>query len=396
MPSIQNPKSPIQNPMSRTPLTWLTYALLAFYAYYQAGLGPLMPFLRDELNLSYTQGGFYPSAFALGMIGAGVGGARLALWLGRRALLWGGTAVLSFSVFGLLFGPSMWVTLPAVFSMGLAGTLVMVMIQAILADIHGDDRATALTEANVAASLSATFPPLAVGGLVMLGLGWRFAYLWPMLLVAGLAWWAYKWPIPNPTAVDKSKPAAPLPRTFWLIWLVLVLGVAAEWCVVLWSADYLETIVGFARAEAAMLMSLFFGAAVAGRIIGSRLTRTYDSQLLLRGALVLSLLGFLLLWQAPFTAVRLVGLVISGAGIANLFPLAMSTAVGIDPAQSNRTSALAALGGGLAIFLAPLTLGGLADLWGLQVAMSTVPLLLVIAFVLTVTSAERPEKSAER
>ena len=374
---------------TRTPLTWLNYALLAFYAYYQAGLGPLMPFLRDELNLSYTQGGFYPSAFALGMIGAGVGGASLAQWLGRRAVLWGGTAVLSFSVLGLLFGPSMWISLPAVFSMGLAGTLVMVMIQAILADAHGASRATALTEANVAASLSATIPPLAVGGLVILGLGWRAAYLWPLLVIALLAWWGSKLTIPTPTAVDKTRPAAPMPRSFWFIWVVLVFSVAAEWCVVLWSADYLETVVGFVRAEAALLMALFFGAAVAGRLIGSRLTRTYNSERLLQAALFISMLGFLLFWQAPFTAVRLVGLVISGMGIANLFPLAMSTAVSIDPAQSNRTSALAALGGGLAIFLAPLLLGGFADQWGLQTAMTIIPVLLLVAFLLTIMSAER-------
>ncbi len=378
---------------TRTPLTWLNYALLAFYAYYQAGLGPLMPFLRDELNLSYTQGGFYPSAFALGMIGAGVGGASLAEWLGRRTILWGGTAVLVVGVLGLLFGPSMWLTLPAVLLMGLSGTLVMVMVQAILADAHGASRATALTEANVAASLSATIPPLAVGGLVMLGLGWRAAYVWPLLVVALLAWWGSKLSIPTPTAVDKTRPAPPMPRTFWFIWVVLVFSVAAEWCVVLWSADYLETVVGFARAQAALLMALFFGAAVVGRLIGSQLTRRYSSEWLLRGALVISLIGFLLFWQAPFTAVRLIGLVISGAGIANLFPLAMSTAVSIDPAQSNRTSALAALGGGIAIFLAPLFLGSLADQWGLQVAMSTVPVLLVVAFSLTIiskaTSAER-------
>ncbi|MCA9982221.1 MAG: MFS transporter, partial [Anaerolineales bacterium] len=368
---------------TRSSLTWLAYGLLAFYAYYQAGLGPIMPFLRDELNLSYTQGGFYPSAFALGMIGAGLAGATLADNLGRRTVLWGGTAGLVLGMIGLLFGSTMWLTLPAVFLMGLAGTLVMVIVQAILSDHHGSLRATALTEANVGASVSATLPPLAVGALASFGLGWRGGLLLPLLFLVGLvALWG-RLPIPAPTAVaDHTQPAPRLPRSFWLIWFVLVLGVSAEWCVVLWSADYLETVVGFARAEAALLMALFFSAAVIGRITGSRLTRTRPSETLLLGAIVVSAVGFVLFWQAPFTAVRLVGLFISGLGIANLFPLALSTAVNIVPEQSNIASARAALGGGLAIFFAPLILGGLADQWGLQTAMTAVPLLLAAAFAL--------------
>ena len=75
---------------TRDRFTWLAYAMLAYFAYLQSALGPAMPFLRRELNLSYTLGGLHLSAFALGMIGAGLSGAALAARWGRRAIFWGG------------------------------------------------------------------------------------------------------------------------------------------------------------------------------------------------------------------------------------------------------------------------------------------------------------------
>jgi hypothetical protein len=56
------------SPFKRDRLTWLLYLLLGFYAFMQAALGPIVPFLRAELNLSYTVTGFHVSAFALGCL----------------------------------------------------------------------------------------------------------------------------------------------------------------------------------------------------------------------------------------------------------------------------------------------------------------------------------------
>ena len=57
---------------TRDRYTWLAYFMLAFYAYVQAAMGPAMPFLQAELDLSYTVLAFHISAFALGMILTGL------------------------------------------------------------------------------------------------------------------------------------------------------------------------------------------------------------------------------------------------------------------------------------------------------------------------------------
>ena len=54
----------------RDRFTWLLYLVLAFYGYFINILGPITPFLRSELGLSYTVSSLHFAAFAVGMLGA--------------------------------------------------------------------------------------------------------------------------------------------------------------------------------------------------------------------------------------------------------------------------------------------------------------------------------------
>ena len=73
----------VAHDFARTDMTWASYLLLGYFGYLQAVLGPVMPFLRHDLRLSYAAGGLHFSAFAAGMIVAGLTGARVMAWLGR-------------------------------------------------------------------------------------------------------------------------------------------------------------------------------------------------------------------------------------------------------------------------------------------------------------------------
>ncbi|MFN8531064.1 MAG: MFS transporter [Anaerolineae bacterium] len=87
---------------TRDRFTWLAYFLLAYFAVMQAALGPLMPFLRAELDLNYTTAALHVSAFALGMIVAGATGERLAHRMGRRRLFWLGGGGMALGALGLI------------------------------------------------------------------------------------------------------------------------------------------------------------------------------------------------------------------------------------------------------------------------------------------------------
>ena len=174
-----------------------------------------------------------------------------------------------------------------------------------------------------------------------------------------------------------------LPPIFWAYWLVVVLGVSVEWCMIFWGADFLINQVGFSPVNAATMMSIFFVAMVFGRYIGSRLSRVITSSRLLLVAFGIALVGFPIFWVAPVTALNLVGLFITGLGVANLFPLTLSVAVGVAANQSNTASARTTVGSGLAILSAPLILGYTADQLDIYNAYGLVFVLLMVATMVT-------------
>ena len=60
--------------LTRDRTTWLAYLMLAYFGYCLNSLGPITPFLKSELGVSYTVSSLHFTAFALGILGAGLGG----------------------------------------------------------------------------------------------------------------------------------------------------------------------------------------------------------------------------------------------------------------------------------------------------------------------------------
>lgn len=378
-------------PLVRDRVTWLTYAMLAYFAFYEAVLGPSMPFLREELRLSYTVAGLHMSAFALGMMLAGLFGERVATRWGRRVSFWLGSVGLAVGAMGLAVGGRAALTVMTAFCMGLFGTLLLATIQAVLSDHYGEQRATALTEANIGASLGAGLAPLAVGTFQRVGIGWRGAWFLGLIALVFIAVPLSRIPLPQPHGESDgtARGARSLPTTFWVYWIVICLGVAIEWCIVFWAADFMEGVAGLSKSSAATALTVFFVAAVLGRIAASRLTRRMPTPRLVLLAFVVSLFGFPVFWLAAFPLVRLVGLFVAGFGVGNFYPLTMSLAIGSASDRADAASARVSLGVGLAIFVAPLVLGWAADRIAIQSAFGIVATLLVIATTVVAVSNRR-------
>src|ERR1700749_3017647 len=71
-------------PLIRTRLTWYAYLLSGFFTFIISIQGEIIPFLRDELGLSYALVSLHPSALAARMMATGLYTERLIAANGRR------------------------------------------------------------------------------------------------------------------------------------------------------------------------------------------------------------------------------------------------------------------------------------------------------------------------
>lgn len=363
----------------RSRFTLSAYVLLGYYAYLQSSLGPIMPFVRDELSLNYSITGLHSTAYALGMVLAGLTGATVASYVGRRRLFWGGG--LGMCLGGILFMVAQIapLTILGTLLMGWSGTYLLVMIQSTLADEHLQHRAIALTESNIMASVFAMFVPIIVGIGASSDLTWRLA------IMVGIGVWMCVFvmnqntKLPSAHTVDEKKLSThKLPHLFWLYWGVIFLGVAVEWCIFFWSANFLNTVVQLPKEQASTVVSVFLLAMVIGRMVASRLTYRYAPQQLLWGAIGLVLIGFPMFWVGQEQVINIIGLFVVGLGVANFFPLGLAIASKVGGRASDLASSRISLAAGLAILILPQILGSTADIVGIFNAFVIVPLFLVL------------------
>jgi MFS family permease len=261
--------------------------------------------------------------------------------------------------------------------MGVGGGLLLATIQAALADHHGERRAVALAEANVAASIAYVTLVGALSLTAALHAGWRAALLASLALPA-LAWWgnrSVKIEAPPPSRVAQGH----LPGVFWIAAAMLVFTTAAEWSVTAWGASFVDDAADVSTDTAVTLMAGYFGGVLTGRTLGSRLARRHDPARLLAAALAVTAAGFAILWPSTGPAQALLGLSVIGLGLGNLYPMGMSVAVALAPERAALASGRAVMMTSLAGLLAPVTVGALADATSLNTALGIVPVLLALA-----------------
>lgn len=370
----------------RTQFTWLAYTIVAIFAYAEALLGPLMPFLRSELGFNYTVAGLHFSAFSLGVAASGIITDWVAARIGRHLTILGGGAGLAAAVILLAVGHSVIATIASAGLMGILGGMMFIVGQAALSDHQPRFRTIALTEANIAASMVVTIEPLFIGSFQKIGLGWRLT-LWLIAAVfLAVGWFTRHVPIPTETESDTSdqnRTGTKLPPIFWLYWLVLFFGVAIEWSAAFWGAEFLEAHVALPKTTAVTLMSIFFAAAVLARFLSSRLAHRISGETLLLFAIGFAVAGFSAFWLGGTPGITIAGLFVMGFGIANFYPLALSQAMHTAQGMANLASARITIGTGSAVFLMPLLLGNIADRNGIWFAFGLLGILL--AAILGVT-----------
>jgi len=145
----------------------------------------------------------------------------------------------------------------------------------------------------------------------------------------------------------------------------------------------LEKVLGLSKADAAQAVSLFLAAMIVGRVMGSRLVQRFSTRSVVSISILIAGIGFLIFWRMEDIRFVLSGLFMTGLGVANLYPLLLSLAIGAAYGDTVQAGSRATLASGTAILALPLVLGRLADAVGIRLAYSVVLILLISVFLIS-------------
>ncbi len=319
-------------------------------------------------------------SFSLGGIVAGLIAARLILALGRGRFL-------TVAVMGATIGVLVYtapggttVTLIGAFVASFFGSAIIVGASAFLFDYQKEAGPASITEANALAALSGVLSPLAIGIGAVIFLGWR-AGLWLIFIGFIVSLFLMrKSPHVFRVPIDEQIREAsrvPFPRRFWWALAALFLLLTTEFTLTLWSADLLRERAGFEAGAAAASIAAITGGIFIGRALGSQFVEYFPVDRILTLAVLIAFGGWLVVWLSSVSAIMILGLVISGIGVALFWPLGISRLVMASGGQSDRASALSIVAGATAAGIGPFALGAMADSMGVHTAFLVLPVTLL-------------------
>jgi MFS transporter, FSR family, fosmidomycin resistance protein len=370
-----------------------------------------MPLIRHDLGLSYLQVGLLAAVplivgslleLPAGVL-AGTGPRR------RRFVLAGGLVFVA-SVAAAGLATSFLGLLAALTIFFPASGLFVSLTQAALMDSAPAQRAQYMARWTLAGSIGAVTGPILVAAVIGAGGSWRLAFF----VCAGLgavAWCAVTRTgrageehhdgngVDTVAAEDGRSDVSDRPWPGWHPALSIIRRSGAlRWLVLLQVADlmldvltaflalYMVAVVHVSPGVAAIAVALRLGAGLAGDVFLIRLLERWDSRLVLRASIWVTLALFPVFVLVPGLGLKLVLLVAVTIATAPWYPVLQAELYGSLPEHSNLAVSLTSAAGLLGA-LGPLGVGLLADRLGLNWVMAA--LCVVPALMLAVPARER-------
>ncbi|WP_163275230.1 MFS transporter [Cellulomonas iranensis] len=416
---------PARPRLVRDRLTVGLYAPFTVWGWMLYSFNPSVPLLADELDITAAQAGLHGTAMAVGGLLAAPLTPRAVRGLGRRGAIVSATLLLTVGVAGLLLGPTLAWTLPAMVVAAVGGNVMIAATQVGLAEHTGPAASAAITEANGVGSSVGLVGPLAVGAAVTAGWGWRPGVAVTILLAVVAATLVARLPVsdslpglrrrgraagaatgspagsttpavadvvPEGTAPGDGAtlpavvpPARRRPVGAAALFLVAVVAaIALENATTYWATDLVLTQTGAGAGIAtATTAGLVAGMSAMRFVVGPLSLRIHPAHLL-AASFGIAIVGWAVLWTATVPAVALAGLVVAGFGYGAHYPLSISLLLAASPGRGDRAQSHATLAGAVAIGIAPFLLGALADAFGTHTAFLLVPVVAVGGAVVAV------------
>lgn len=351
-------------------------------------LGPVLdPIIRD-LDVPLSQGGTLATGFAAGRVLALL---VLNLFLARVPLKW--------LVVGAALLQAVGFAVPAFLAQGLGlvvGSLVVVgaaaTIPIVVPVIWIGSYAKRATERAMLLiliffALGVVVSPLAIGGALALGAGWRWVFLGEAAFSVVMAVAIATLPLADVPGRENIRLQQFREAVTWAPGLLAVMLVAmlfyigAEHILNIWLAEFQVETFGSSQGAAAVALGLFFGGMMVGRLASVRLTHRFGASRILAVSSSLMAAFIVVTALAPSFAASEVCIFLAGVGASASYPM-LSSYVNRFPAKYSGllfslVTLVVVVSGAVFAYVA----GPIAEALGMRMAigLAAVPAALVVA-----------------
>lgn len=199
---------------------------------------------------------------------------------------------------------------------------------------------------------------------------------------------AVAWPLvlrDPPAAAEQAErkrglPLQPLP---WIFGCMALFSMIPEGAVLDWGAFYVRQELGADLIVSGFAFAAFSGTMALMRFLGDLVRDRFGAVKTLQGSALIALFGMLLAGLAVHPFMAIAGFALCGLGIANMVPIAFSAAGNIPGLASGVGLSVATFMGYSGLLAAPSIIGFVAEHVGFAPVFLTLPLLLLIVFLLS-------------
>ncbi len=353
-------------------------------------MGPLLPAVRTDIAISYSQGGMLLSGQFIGLLVTSLIGGYLINRTGKRAFMLAGSALIITGLLGCMLAGSYISLYILNLITGFGYGIYELGINVLCADSSDENKGSDMNFVHFFYGVGAIVAPLiAFFCTVYLG-NWRYSFGLALILPVIVSILLLRFRIDEHKNTNNCRDSIPESSSnpitspfLWVAGLAMFFYVGVEvstggWITVFWSTTLPDSFIPASFTATVFWLALTIGRLFSGKI-ADRIGLTNYLLAASTGTLLLSVL-WRLLPQGGWTLllIALLGFLCSGQ-----FPTAMAIVTAHFPGKSGIAAGFISVFAGLSGFFIPSGIGRLADIYGISVLTPSVMLLALLLVIFT-------------
>ena len=354
-------------------------------------LGPSIPRIIEDLEISYAQAGLFFTMLSLGSLFGTTLTGIASDYLNRKVLFALVALILALGLVGMSLAASYLAVLLIILGYSLFGSPAGTVGQSIMLSMFPDRRERYISLQTSFAAVGSLTAPVLVWLNLRAGLSWRWTFIEAGGIAALLFLWILAAPLPRSAGgMIRGKHLTRIlgnPRILFSALLILF-SVAPDLGFSYWLTEHFKTELGVPLRLSAAVVGVFLLGMIGGRLLTSRMLRRLPSVRILKGGMVLSLISLTVFLAVPWIPLKLVTLVTYGLGTAPVFPLLMARGTALYPDQPGTVSGVLFGSVSLGGMAFPLLLGAVAASVGIRLTYIIVGVI-ILGLLAAVTATQK-------